>query len=191
MFSSSRQMVAGGLLTSLNDTTILALLSRYPNMPAKEADGYISKIEHEENILLCKAVLGRIPEEELDEDSLKTYREFQRWSTNRTRRTRNEQWSARRRSKETQLTLRMNQLYQKGLITDEVLLMYGISGDMPEIHMYMSLTSEEKERVWSERMEDRYGPNWATDFRRLNIVVPVFVHGIYEINCVNWQKEGF
>ena len=29
------------------------MLSRYPDMPEDEADGYISKIEHEENIEIC------------------------------------------------------------------------------------------------------------------------------------------
>ena len=44
------------ILISTNDTTILSMLSRYPDMPEDEADGYISKIEHEENIELLEII---------------------------------------------------------------------------------------------------------------------------------------
>ena len=52
-------------MTSTIDTTILTMLSRYPDIPRSEADEYINQIEHEENIPLCHAVIGRIDPEEL------------------------------------------------------------------------------------------------------------------------------
>lgn len=178
-------------MTSANDTTILAVLSRYPNMPAEEADSYIAKIEHEENIPVCHAILGRIPEHSLDEDAGRTFTEFQRWSQDRTRRFRNEQWSARRRQKETRTALRMTELHERGVIDDATMLMYGISGEMPERGMYMAMSPEEKERMWRDRMEARFGPNWLQRFSNRNLPLPLFMQRRFEHVPVNWLKEGF
>jgi hypothetical protein len=177
----------GGILTvSTNDTTILAVLSRYPGMPAHEADEYISKIEQQENVPVCQAVIGRINKEDLDESSLRTFQEFQRWSNDRTRRVRNEEVFSRLRKKETRTALAMNRLHQKGLISDSVLLMYGISGDLPEMGVYSTLSAEEKNALWQERMERRLGPNWSNRFHS-DIPLP----RIMSCESVNWRKEGF
>ncbi|MGD9713507.1 MAG: hypothetical protein AB7V46_15790 [Thermomicrobiales bacterium] len=172
---------------SVHDTTILAMLSRYPDMPEAEADGYIDKIEHEENVPICKAILGRMDKEELEPDARNTYDEFRRWADDRTRRARNEEWSSRRRQKESKLARNLTRLHEKGLITDQVLLMYGVSGDLPERNAYMALSQEEKEALWSERMEARFGPNWRTTFTSL----PTFLQRRIESVGVNWLKEGF
>lgn len=176
-------------MISANDTTILAMLSRYPDMPAEEANRYIDKIEHEENIPICHAVLGRISKEELSEDAKLTFEEFSLWSERRTRRVREEQWTARRRQKETNLALKMNLLHQRGIINDETLLLYGISGELPERGMYMSLTQEEKQAIWEERMENRFGPNWRNRFS--NLRVRIFDFNKKEYNKINWNKDGF
>ncbi len=179
----------GGILISANDTTILAMLSRYPNMPPEEADCYISKIENEENIPICHAVLGRITKEQLSDDAKRTFEEFSLWSERRTRRTREEQWTARRRQKETNLSLRMNQLHQKGVINDDIMILYGISGELPERGMYMALTQQEKQAIWEERMESRFGPNWRTRFSSMGL--RLFNLNKKEYNKINWSKEGF
>lgn len=165
------------------------MLSRYPDMPAQEADHYINKIEHEENIPICHAVLGRIHKSQLQEDARRTYEEFTLWSERRTRRTREEQWTARRRQQETKLALRMNQLHEKGIINEELMILYGISGDLPERGMYMSLTQEEKQAFWNERMETRFGPNWRRRFSSIGL--RIFNLNKKEYNEVNWSKEGF
>lgn len=163
------------------------MLSRYPDMPGDEADEYISKIEHEENVPVCHAVIGRIDKDQLNEEARQTFEEFQRWSLDRTRRVRQEQWSARQRRKETRLALRMNELHQKGVVSEQMLLMYGISGPLPEREMYMAMTPEEKEALWSQRMESRFGPNWRHRFRNL----PAFMQRRIEASQVNWRVEGF
>lgn len=174
-------------MISVNDTTILAMLSRYPDMPGEEADSYIAKIENEENISVCHAVIGRIAKEELDDDARRTYEEFHRWSMDRTRRVRSEQWSARQRQKETRMALRMNELHQKGVISEQVLVLYGISGPLPERNMYAALSAEEKEAIWVQRMESRFGPNWRQRFRNL----PAILQRRIETTTINWRKEGF
>lgn len=175
-------------MSSINDTTILAMLSRFPDMSTAEADGYIAKIEHEENVPICHAVLGRISESDLEtEDARKTFREFQAWSRNRTIRTRDEQWSARRRQKETKLALKLNHLHQKGVISDQVLLMYGISGDLPQYDTYAAMNAEQKNRIWVERMESRFGPDWNTLLAGGTIT---FVNE-FDSSESNWLQEGF
>jgi hypothetical protein len=178
-------------LISANDTTILAVLSRYPDMPAAEATGYIAQIEHEENVPVGEAVVGRRDRESLDGDARRTYDEFQRWSADRTRRTVAENISARRRGKETRTALTLNRLHQKGLVTDATLLMYGISGELPARDRYMMMTPEEKNRLWAERMEARFGPNWEARFTNLNMPLPIVIDRRYERTEVNWMREGF
>ncbi len=174
---------------STNDTTILAMLSRYPDIPDEEADEYITGIEHEENVPICHAVIGRIPPEQLDPEARQVYQEFRRWSLDRTRRFRNEQVSARRRQQETRTTIRMTQLHERGVISRETMLLYGISGDLPDREVYMALTPEEKEALWEDRIERRFGPNWRVTFRTLG---PISFSGTQMIRPVHdWRQEGF
>lgn len=174
-------------MISTNDTTILAMLSRYPDIPAEEQDEYISKIEHEENIPLCLAVTGRLSVNELTPNARRTFNEFSRWSEDRTRRVKNEQLSDRHRRRQNRTAIRMTQLHEKGHISDEVLLMYGIQGELPERLAYVGLSNEEKRIMWEERIEGRLGPNWREHVR---YVPPLLVK---EKQCenVNWRRDGF
>lgn len=179
-------------MNSYNDTTILAMLSRYPEMDNEEADKFIAKIEHEENVPICYAVLGRISPDELESDARQTFNEFKDWAERRTQRTREEQWTARRRQQETDLSRRMNQLHQQGIINDQTMLMYGISGDLPERSMYFSLSPEQKQAIWEEKMSNRFGPNWRNVVSR-NVTRLLVFHKEKPLQSskVNWAKEGF
>lgn len=181
----------GGVLISSNDTTILAMLSRYPDMSWEEADTYIQKIEHEENIPICNAVIGRIDKEDLSDDAKKVFEEFQMWSSRRTRRVCEEQWTARRRQKETSTAIRMTQLHEKGIISDEVMVLYGISGELPDRRMYMQLSTEEKQFLWEEKMESRLGPNWRSRFSNGVNNLYFFPKNKLEYIKTNWNKFGF
>ena len=176
-------------MISTNDTTIMAMLSRYPNIPEEEADEYISHIEHEENIPLCHAVIGRIRPDQLDDDTRRTYDEFTRWSLDRTRRFRNEQINARQRRRENRTAIRMTQLHEQGAISDEMMLLYGMSGDLPERTQYLNLSDEEKQALWEQKMERRLGMNWRRRFDELpNFLSKKRFFG----RCFhNWLKEGF
>lgn len=173
-------------MISANDTTILAMLSRYPDISIEEQNEYISKLEHEENIPLCLAVTGRVAREELTPSAKITFDEFSRWSVDKTRRTKTEQISDRYRQKENRTTLRMIQLHQQGKVSDEVMMMYGISGDLPDRRAYIGLTEMEKRALWEERMENRYGPRWR---RHINTLPPMFCEA--QFGTHNWRQEGF
>jgi hypothetical protein len=173
-------------LISTNDTTILAMLSRYPNISTEEQDEYISKIENEENVPLCLAVVGRVSREDLSVPAKRTFDEFTRWSMDRTNRTRNEQISDRLRMKQNRTAIRMAQLHQKGIISDQVMLLYGISGELPERQVYARLTEREKLAIWEERMGNRFGPDWRTHISTLPSMFREDRHSGH-----NWLQEGF
>lgn len=179
-------MVAGGVLISTNDTTILAMLSRYPDISVAEQDEYISKIQYEENIPICLAVVGRISKEELTPSARGVFDEFSRWSVNRTRMFKNEQVSDRYRMKENRTAIRMAQLHQQGKISDQVMMLYGISGDLPERIVYAQLTETEKRELWEERMVSRLGPQWRRHVSNLPAIFCEIQHGTH-----NWLQEGF
>lgn len=162
------------------------MLSRYPDIPIDEQDEYISKIEHEENVPICLAIMGRLDKENLTPSARITFEEFSRWSMNRTRRTYNEQISDRYRNKQNRTAIRMAQLHQQGKISDQVMLLYGISGDLPERRVYARLTEREKRTLWEDRMEMRFGPNWRN---HVNNLPPMFQEQQFEIH--NWRQEGF
>lgn len=178
-------------MISANDTTILAMLSRYPDMAKEEADEYISKIEHEENIPICHAVIGRISKEQLNEESQKVFEEFYSWSNRRTQRIREEQINARRRQQETQLSLQLNKMHEQGLINDQVLMLYGISGNLPDRTIYMEMSVEEKRALWEDRVETRLGPNWRRRFNDLGNIFNFLGRKKIEYNKINWPEEGF
>jgi hypothetical protein len=163
------------------------MLSRYSDISKEEADEYLDQIEHEETIPICEAVLGRISPNDLEPRARRVYDEFHRWSVDRTRRFRNEQWNDRRRKRENRTAIRMTQLHEKGLISNDTMLLYGISGDLPEYGMYMAMSDEEKEALWTERMERRFGPNWRQRFNNL----PPLLRQKLKNSTHNWLKEGF
>lgn len=162
-------------------------------MPAEEADQHISRIEHSENIPICHAVVGRINETELNDDAKEVYQEFKAWSDNRTRRIRDEQWSDRRRNKESRIAQKLTKLHEQGRVSDEALLMYGISGDLPQRNVWREMSEEEKQHVFQERVERRFGPNWR-DFFGEPAARPILgwiSAKVTSRQITNWQKEGF
>lgn len=172
-------------MISVKDTSILAMLSRYPTMPAEEADRHIAQIEHEENIPLCHAVLGRIPPEELESDTRQTYYEFMRWSEDRTRRFRAERMVRRQTEQIDPVAARLLSLRRQGLIPEETLMLYGISGDLPDRDAYAAMATEERRALWQNRMQQAFGRNWQREFTNL----PAIFTKEREIH--NWIKEGF
>jgi len=178
-------------LISANDTTILAVLSRYPDMPIEEAEGYISKIEHKPNIEICNAIIGKIRKEDLEDESRLIFEEYNRWSKSKTRRIKQEQWSNRRRQKETYLSLKMNELHKKGIISDEIMILYGISGELPEINMYEEMSFEEKQSIWEEKMEDRFGPEWRQRFNNNFINYKLLLKRKKEYTKNEWFFSSF
>jgi hypothetical protein len=168
---------------SANDRTILAMLSRYPDMPREEFETYVKRIDDQENAAVGQALVGLLNKEELSFSARRVFEYFQDWADNRTERTKQEQWSARRREKETRLALRLNELHAKGVVSQETLLLYGISGELPDVDAYRRLNQEEKQLLWRERTEARFGPQANTSF-----LVPLIATSKL---ANNWRFEGF
>ena len=102
--------------------------------------------------------------------------------------------SIRKKHQEARLTLKMNELHSKGVINDQTLLMFGISGDLPDVSSYNRLTTEEKSTIWNEKLANRFGNNWREDFNRKAIPL-ITVRRLKASNAdldkINWRKEGF
>lgn len=76
----------------------------------------------------------------------------------------------------------MTKLHKKGIISDQILALYGISGKLPDPEEYSEMSREDKKQFWCERMENRLGPKWKDRFRnRL----------FFDQQFVNWKIEGF
>lgn len=83
-------------------------------------------------------------------------------------------------------TLRMVQLHQQGKISDQVMMLYGISGDLPERKFYEKLSNNEKLALWEERMQLKFGINWRRHINNLPAMFRDIEQGVH-----NWLQEGF
>lgn len=82
----------------------------------------------------------------------------------------------------------MLKMHEKGEISDEILLLYGMSGDLPTKERYQSLEDHEKTQYWSTRMEQRLGPNWRERFDSL----PALLKRVVSNRLIpSWLKDGF
>jgi hypothetical protein len=177
-------------LISNNDATILTMFTRYPDISDQEADLYLAKMDSEESKLVGEALLGRKERKDLDDGVRAIYDIYKNWSDDRTQRLRNEEIVARHNKKETDLSLKLNRLHQKGLINDEVMVLYGISGPLPDRMQTARMTQNEKIAMAQQRMEGKFGPNWRERFRSMNI--PLITSKIVNISRgINWAEEGF
>ena len=84
----------------------------------------------------------------------------------------------------TKKAAKMIKLHQKGAISDNTLMMFGISGELPEQLVYEKLTRDEKQKFWEKRLEDNFGSQWK---RHINKLPALF----REIESPDWLKEGF
>lgn len=80
-------------------------------------------------------------------------------------------------------------LCRRGAITEETLILYGISGDLPDPDRYHMMSPDRQRSIWTGRMEKKLGPNWRTYFTSL----PFFLREvkISSLGRHNWLKEGF
>lgn len=77
-------------------------------------------------------------------------------------------------------------LREQGKISDDLLVLYGISGDMPEITTYQEMSIQERHRFWLQRLENNLGPNWIRVF-------PTIYQRFKRLffDRVDWQNDGF
>lgn len=153
-----------------NDNAILAILSQYPNMDVEDANLYIGKIEDDRYAMVAKVIVGQIDISELDEQAGYIYSEIKFWYTRKQEQIQAEQRTARRRGQKTPLAKKMLAAYEQGRIPIEMLMLYGISGDLPQLETYSDMNQEEREVYWRSRISGRVKSRTLTE-RMMRIIV--------------------
>lgn len=146
-------------MISANDRSIIAVICKYHDISDSELELLLSKLAPQAKKLML-AALGRLDRQDLTEEELITVNEIIHWQIETTRRTRDDEIKARRANKETRLAVKMKDLHTRGKISDEVLMLYGISGPLPERRPPQELTEEEKQML-RNRITDRLGIHWT------------------------------
>lgn len=174
---------------SINDNTIMWAICQYPDLKFQEKEEMITKIKNPHAQKVAKALAGLIPLNELSEQERIDLID---WETRRNRkqnRIRNEQIQTRYNNESpTNLARKLLSMRDKGQITDETLILYGISGDLPVRTTYNQMTSKEKRQIWENRMKNRYGVTWREYF---NTIPSIFEDDVREEIINEWMKEGF
>ena len=83
----------------------------------------------------------------------------------------------------------MVKMHEKGEISDEILLLYGMSGDLPDPEWLRTLEDHELDKFWNKKMSKQLGENWRERFRSL----PAFLRRVVVSNRLipRWLKDGF
>jgi hypothetical protein len=183
-------------LISPLDASIIAVICKYPDMSDEELHRYMDRLENPANKNLCLALLGRINPDTLDENAQQELEEIKGWHLSGVLRRRNEQINARHNNRETQMSQKMISMRERGLISEETLILYGISGPIPERHPTRDreYTHEEKLAELHGRMERRFGIRWRERFSRLPAWLAIedpSWFSQHNLGKVNWMKEGF
>ena len=82
----------------------------------------------------------------------------------------------------------MFRMHEEGQISDRVLLLYGMSGDLPDQETYQGLADYERSAFWSTRMEQNLGPNWR---ERFDSLPPLLKRIVSNRLIPQWIKDGF
>lgn len=164
---------------SHKDAIIMTALSRYPDMPPREASGYISQAS-EAARPVCMALSGRADPDSLPLPQKRLYARYFVWASGRRARLPETPDAARRR-KEIRMCLSVSDLYDRELISDEAMLMFGVSGEFPDLDTYRAMPPGDQEGLWADRLEGRFGPDWADWF------------GVKKTKgtVVGWKDNGF
>lgn len=76
------------------------------------------------------------------------------------------------------------ELFRRGEIEEYVLILHGVSGNLPSEETYRSMSRQEKTQFWQQKMQSKYGKQWKELFHSL----PALLN---ENSQVNWTQEGF
>lgn len=88
--------------------------------------------------------------------------------------------------RQDKIAKKIAQLHSTGKISDEIMLLYGISGDLPDRREFNQLSDQEKLNFWEERLQNRFGSTWRSEVRN----IPEFLKEIRKIDH-KWANEGF
>lgn len=76
-------------------------------------------------------------------------------------------------------------LLKEGKIPEEIVLLYGMSGEIINKDDYYNMTIKERESYWEEKFKNNLGDNWRKIFRNL----PYFLSKKEKIT--DWAITGF
>lgn len=180
-------------MISTKDMTVIGAICQYKNLSTEEQDTFLNNLEDQRYRPVCSVILGRQSKESLSEQELQVLEEIEEWKKNRIKRIHSEQQAARYKQQAdpnlppTRMARNLLKMRERGLVNDEMLLMYGISGDLPERHIYTAMTPEQRREFFHSRMESRFGPNWR------RFVTLEWSEQIFEDREIleDWLTEGF
>lgn len=179
-------------MISPKDASIIAIICKFPDLSEEEIQNLVSNLENPANANVCLALANRLEDSELTAEELAKVEEFRASNQERTERVRREEIEARRREQVTPLARNLLKLHEQGKVTTNMLLLYGVQGDIPERHpvLHRDLSQEEKAEIIRERFRQRFGENWE---RTIGHLVPKWLRHRKEwsITTVDWSKDGF
>ena len=177
--------------TNINahDRSIIGAICQYPDMSISEKRKAIRKLNDPNLKPIIRVLTGLENSDILSKDDRIVLADIQKWKENRTKRLRNQEIQARRNNNEpTRLAKNLIRLKEQGIITDNTLLLYGVSGDLPEQRTYQQLNLEESRSFWERKFRNRYGDSWRNYFDTLP---SIFDESHKAELSKEWPKEGF
>lgn len=171
-------------MISPKDSSIIAVIFSQPNITSSELEQLYSKMDNPTCRRICEAHIGKIPFEDLNQYEQEALQEIRSWNKEKIMRINNEEVTTRLQERESRRGNKLMEMYRKGIIRQEVLVLYGISGNLPTRNAMQTPTGQEaSKQLFRDRLRSRYGPNWESRLPFFGIVEQVEKH--------NWLKEGF
>jgi len=174
-------------LSSVNDTTIIHMFLTNPDLSVQEQNSNLLKLENPYNVELCEAILGRIRPEDLIDELKKEYYELKHWAQFKKTKIKQEQIENRKKNKQNKFAERLLKLYRQGRVSEEVLLLYGISGNLPEKSVYQEMTAEERRDFWNQRSRENFESDVDSSFFSMSRII----EKRKQSEKIDWIRQGF
>jgi hypothetical protein len=165
-------------MRSAKDETRIMMICKYHDLQPEMQEEIINNCDSEDTKIICKVLVGQIPLLNVSEHMQKEINDIYEKHSLQIFNTRNVEIKNRRNNTESSFAKTMLKRYQKGLISHSMLMLYGISGTLPDRHPLLnrSYTPEEKMNILETRLQNRFGVNWRE---------------VLKNNNDSWLKDGF
>lgn len=175
---------------SPRDASIMAVICRFVDMNDEEVDDLLDKLEDQSQRNVALAIAGQVDPKELTEDELAAVAEYKKVNAEKTTRLKREEIKARRNGDLTSMAKNLLNLFEQGKITQNMLLIYGVQGEIPVRHPAgPELTHDQRVARLRDRMGQRLGEDWEEKVG----TVPSWLRYRREwcVTGVRWYKDGF
>lgn len=177
---------------SPTDASIIAIICKFTSMERTEINLLLDKLEDQSNRKIGLALSGLISDAELSENEMSTVIEIRSSNSEKIARLRREEISSRRQGNISPMARNLLNLFDQGKISQNMLLIYGVQGEIPDRHPVIarSLTKTEKSVILRKRMQHRFGDDWE---QKIGHFIPPWLrlHKEKTIKPVDWSKDGF